>query len=296
MMLEFREINITDKERVTAALQRSDFMGCEYSFANNMAWRRLAGSKIAFYKDFYICGAFDTDDDTPHFVFPAGSTDYVDVIAELKRFTEHLGRPLVLTGVTERGLGILTELFPGQFTVSPDRDSSDYIYYASDLIALPGRKYHAKRNHLANFNKHSYSFEPITDTIIDECILFCTDTYNGKQNNDHSFIVEQFALNTYFNYFDELGLSGAVIRNDERIIALTIGEKLNSETFCVHIEKADTSYSGIYAAINNCFAKSAAADFRYINREEDMGIEGLRKSKLSYHPAFLLMKNIVTFR
>ena len=100
----------------------------------------------------------------------------------------------------------------------------------------------------------------------------------------------------YFSYYSELGLTGGIIRIDGRIAALTIGERLNSDTFCVHIEKADTSYNGIYAAINNCFAKSAAADFRYINREEDMGIEGLRKSKLSYHPAFLVEKNIVTFK
>ena len=130
----------------------------------------------------------------------------------------------------------------------------------------------------------------------DECIAFCTETYNGRSSDDYSLTVEQFAINTFFSYFRELGLSGGIICIDDRIAALTIGEQLNSETFCIHIEKADTSYPGIYAGINNCFAKSAAADFRYINREEDMGLEGLRKSKLSYHPTFLLMKNIVTFK
>lgn len=295
-MLEFREIDISDKETVTAALRRSDFMGCEYSFANNMAWRRLAGYKITFYKDFYICCGFDTEDGVPRCAFPAGGSDYADVIGELRRFTSKLGKPLVLTGVTERGLDILNELFTGEFTVEPDRDGSDYIYNASDLIELPGKKYHSKRNHLANFNRLSYRFESITDNNTDECIAFCTETYNGRSSDDYSLTVEQFAINTFFSYFRELSLSGGIIRIDDRIAALTIGEQLNSETFCIHIEKADTSYPGIYAGINNCFAKSAAADFRYINREEDMGLEGLRKSKLSYHPAFLLMKNIVTFK
>ena len=78
--------------------------------------------------------------------------------------------------------------------------------------------------------------------------------------------------------------------------AFTIGEGLNSDTFCIHIEKADTHYNGIYAGINNCFAKAAAADYKYINREEDMGIDGLRQAKLSYHPAFLLEKHEVIFK
>ena len=295
-MLEFREISINDKEAVTAALRRSDFMGCEYSFANNMAWRRLAGYKIAFYKDFYICCGFETDDGIPHCAFPAGSTDYADVISELRRYTSKLGNPLVLTGVTDYGLAILNELFPDEFTVTPDRDGFDYIYKSSDLIELQGKKYHAKRNHLAKFQKLDYRFEPITDNNIDACITFCTATYNSRSYDNFSLKVEQFAINTFFSYYHELGLTGGIIRIDDKIAALTIGEQLNSETFCVHIEKADVSYPGIYAGINNCFVKSAAADFRYINREEDMGIEGLRKAKLAYQPEFLLKKSIVTFK
>ena len=100
----------------------------------------------------------------------------------------------------------------------------------------------------------------------------------------------------YFNYFNELGLTGGVIRIGGDVAAFTIGEKLNNETFCVHIEKADTQYNGIYVGINNSFARAAAAGYKYINREEDLGLEGLRRSKQSYHPAFLLKKYTVTFK
>ena len=296
-MLEFRTISLSDRERITKALRASDFRGCEYSFANNMAWQRLAGSKIAFYKDFYICCAFDTEDGIPHFVLPAGEGDYRDVIAEMKLFSCSVGKPLVISGVTDESLGMFNELFPGEFTVEYDRDGSDYIYNTSDLIDLPGRKYHQKRTHLARFSETEHSFSLITEKDFDECIEFCTNSYNTKNSyGDHSSVAEQFAINTYFSCFSELGLIGGIIRIDGKTAALTIGEQLNSDTFCIHIEKADTSYNGIYAGINNCFAKSAAADFKYINREEDLGIEGLRKSKLSYRPAFLLNKNIVTFR
>lgn len=296
-MLEFRDIELSDKERICAALRCSDFRGCEYSFANNMAWRRLAGSKISFYKDFYICCAFDTDDGHPHFVLPAGQGDVRELIGVLRDYSALQNSPLILTGVTKPVLDILYELFPEQFSVAPDRDSSDYVYNSADLIDLAGRKYHQKRNHIARFSEIPYEFSIITEKDLDECIYFSTQTYNQKYPySDSSIIAEQFAINTYFSYYSELGLTGGIIRIDGRIAALTIGERLNSDTFCVHIEKADTSYNGIYAAINHCFAKSAAADFRYINREEDMGIEGLRKSKLSYHPAFLVEKNIVTFK
>lgn len=296
-MLEFRDIDISDKMRIDAALSASQFMGCEYSFANNMAWRRLAGSKISFYKDFYLCCAFDTADGVPHFILPAGTGSYKDVIDEMMRFTDTLAVPLIITGITDDFLPTLNELYPDKFTVTPDRDSSDYIYYSSDLIGLSGKKYHGKRNHLARFKELGCEYSPITERDFDDCITFGAVAYNNKAaESDHSFVAEQFAINTYFNFFDELGLSGGVIRKDGVLAAFTIGEGLNRDTFCVHIEKADTQYNGIYAGINNCFARDAAISYKFINREEDLGLEGLRKSKLSYRPAFILNKNTVTFK
>ncbi len=296
-MLEFRDIDISDKNQIICALKKSDFMGCEYSFANNMAWKRLAESKIAFYKDFYISCAFKTEDDIPVFTFPSGDGDYASVINEMKRYADSLGVPLKICGLTNRTLPILDELFKNQFVAEADRDGFDYIYNSADLINLSGKKYHSKRNHLARFSELNYSFAPITDNDIDECIHFSTVTYNNKSSeNEHSFIAEQYAINTYFSYFNELGLNGGIIRIDGNIAAVTIGEKLNSDTFCVHIEKADTSFPGIYTGINNLFAKEFASDSMFINREEDLGIEGLRKSKLSYKPVFLLEKYIASFK
>lgn len=296
-MLEFRNIDISDKDTITAALRKSDFRGCEYSFANNMAWRRLAESKISFYKDFYITCAFRTEDSIPSFSFPAGEGSYSELFAELKHFTGSLGVPLRICGITDSQIPLFEELFPGQFICEADRDSSDYIYRSSDLIDLPGKKYHKKRNHLARFRELDYVFSPITEKDFDDCIAFSAVTYNNKADgNSFSYVAEQFAINTYFTYFNELELKGGIIRIDGKTAAFTLGEGLNSDTFCVHIEKADTSYNGIYAGINNCFASEFAAGYEYINREEDLGLEGLRKSKLSYYPEFLLTKYTVTFK
>lgn len=293
-MIEFRDIDISDKEHINRCLAMSDFMGCEYTFANNMAWKRLADSKIGFYKDFYIvCSR--TEENIPYFVMPSGSGDYAELFGELKKYSGSMGVPLTITGVTEKSLMLFNELFPDSFTVEYDRESSDYIYLAHDLIHLDGKKYHSKRNHLKRFSRYDYEFSVITEKDFDECIYFCTMDYNGRRHN-YSSIAEQYAINTYFNYFQEMGLSGGIIRIDGKVSAVTIGEHLNSDTFCVHIEKADRSFDGIYTAINNMFISSVASDYRYINREEDLGIEGLRKSKLSYHPVFLLKKYIINFK
>ncbi len=296
-MLEFRDIDISDKERITAALRKSQFMGCEYSFSNNMAWKTLGDSKISFYKDFYICCSFRSDDDIPRFFFPSGEGDPREVISEMQKYSESLGKPLRVAGITEKTLDMLTEAFPDRFSVTTNDADWDYIYNARDLITLSGRKYHSKRNHLAHFKELGAEFKMMTENDFNDCIAFSAIEYNSKSDNhDHSYAAEQYAINTFFNYFHELDLKGGVIRIGGKVAAFTIGDRLNDETFCVHIEKADTQYDGMYAGINNCFSTEAAAKYKYINREEDLGIEGLRKAKQSYHPAFLLKKYIVTFK
>lgn len=295
-MLEFRHISIADRDRINTALKKSDFMGCEYSFANNLAWSRLADSRICFYKDFYIICAFGNDDGIPVFTFPTGSGDYTDLFNEMQKFSKNIGCPLKINSVTEKSLKILENIFPDSFTVEYDRDSSDYIYKQKNLAELSGKKYHQKRSHLAKFNQFDYEFSLIQEKDFDECIYFLTDNYNNKADTEYSAVAEQYAINTYFSNFHELGLVGGIIRINGRISAVTIGEPLNSDTFCVHIEKADRSYDGIYVGINNCFVQNCMDGFEYVNREEDLGIEGLRKSKLSYHPYFLLNKYILTFK
>ncbi len=296
-MLEFRDIDISDKERICTALKISDFRGCEYSFANNMAWKRLGDSQISFYKGFYISCAFRSEDGIPSFIFPSGQGNYREVITEMKRFSESLGKPLRITGITENSLSLLGELFHDSFDYTCSRNDSDYIYNTSDLTELAGRKYHSKRNHLKRFRELNYDFSLINEKDFDDCITFSATEYNERvDQNDHSFVAEQYAINTFFNHYFDFGLSGGIIRIDGRIAAFTIGEGINSDTFCVHIEKANTGYNGIYAGINNLFASSAAYGYKYINREEDLGIDGLRKAKLSYHPAFLLNKYTVIFK
>lgn len=293
-MLTLRTIELSDRDWVNEALRKSDFMGCEYSFANNLAWRRLNDTQITQWNGFYLsCSWFDGQ---PVFTYPAGQGDLGALIEEMKQYAEGKGFPLIVSSVGKEQLALLEERYPGQFAVEADEDSFDYIYLSQDLRELKGKKYHQKRNHLAKFYQNDWIFEPITPDNMEECIEFSVRFYNDKGGyDDRSAVSEQFAINTFFNHFEELNLTGGVLRIEGRLVAFTIGEKINSNTFCVHIEKADAGIQGAYAAINHQFAQYAMEDCKYINREEDLGLEGLRRAKRSYYPVFQLEKNTVTF-
>lgn len=293
-MLEFRKIEREDMSRIKAILAMSDYRGCEYSFANNLAWHRLYKTYICIYKDFYISMS---EADGIYFTFPAGKGDYRELFGELKKYSESRGYPLTVGSVDEERYRLLSELFPDSFTLEKTPDSYDYIYNSADLRELPGKKYHKKRNHLKKIEKYNYTYSALTEADFDDCIEFAAVHYNGRDGHeDESSVGEQLAIHTFFDNFDYLGLSGGVLRVDGRVAAFTVGERLNSDTLDVHIEKADTSIDGAYPAINNFYARQAAEKLMYINREEDMGIEGLRKSKLSYYPAFMQIKDTVIFK
>ena len=296
-MLSFHELTLADRPWVQHALEQSQFMGCEYSFANNLAWRRAADSRIARLDDFYLICAFDTEDGAPHFTFPAGSGDLARAVRAMAEVAVALHQPLVIGGLTAQTLPRLEACFPGCFTLENQRDSADYLYDTREFIALSGKKYHKKRNHIAQFAKYGAVFSEMTPADFDECIAFAANSYNQRDGyTDASSVAEQFAIHTFFTNFAALGLKGGVLRIAGKLAAFSIGEPISRGVFGVHIEKADIQYHGAYPAMAQQFAAHFAQDYAYLNREEDLGIPGLRKSKLSYHPALLLEKWTATCR
>ncbi len=293
-MLEFRKIELKDKIWIKELLGKSDFRGCEYSFANNMAWHRYYETKICRYKDFYISCS---EKFGLRFTFPAGSGDYGELFTELRKYAEEHNSPLAVSSVLPENLAVFDEYFGGEFNVLSDEADFDYIYSAEKLRTLAGKKYHGKRNHLNRFYENDWTYSRLTEKDFDECIEFAVRSYNDNNSyDDESSVGEQYAINTFFNLFDELELKGGVIRIGGRVEAFTIGSRINSDTLDIHIEKANSGINGAYTAIMNEFAKDASEGFAYINREEDLGIEGLRKSKRSYYPEFQIIKNTVIFK
>ena len=295
-MFDFREIELSDKLWIDELLAKSDFMGCEYSFANNVAWRRLSNSVISRYKDFYLIST--QDENNIYLTYPAGEGDILKLLSEFYKYCSDLGKGFVLTSVTNHRLDYLKEnLGESIESIKSDPDYYDYIYNAEDLINLRGKKYHSKRNHISIFKKQPWEYKELTSDLFDDCIEFVTEKYNVRTDkDDYSAIVEQFAINTFFNNFEYMNLMGGVLYQNNRIVGVTIGEKLNSNTLVVHIEKAASEVNGAYPTICNEFVKANASNLKYVNREEDLGLEGLRRSKRSYHPCFQLEKNTVVFK
>ena len=173
--------------------------------------------------------------------------------------------------------------------VSLSRDLADYFYSTGDLINLSGKKFHQKRNHVNSFvSKYSYTYIQVKADDPDSLKLLksaCDTLYD--ENSGQDLADEYIAINEMIENFKVLGLAAGVIVCDGKPIAYSIGEKMSDDTALIHFEKADKNYSGSFAAINKMFASHEFADTLFINREEDMGLEGLRKAKLSYHPVRL---------
>jgi len=291
-MIEFKDVELKDREWADELLRLSDFRGCEYTFGNNYMWSEVYNMKIARYKNFYLIkNKFG-------FTFPAGEGDIREIVGVLREYCrEYCGNaPLKFSSMNKAVMETLREMYPGEIEITSDRDNYDYVYETESLLNLSGKKLHAKRNHLNRFYENNWEFEPITRENIAECTemhrRWCEahDCFSDKEKRREAEAVGR-GLTNFFG----LGFTGGLIRVNGEIQAYTFGERLNRDTFVVHVEKAFTNYQGTYAAINREFVNYACRSYRYINREEDMGAENLRKAKMSYCPAFMEEKFKVKF-
>ena len=279
--LQFRKIELSDKPWIDELLKKSDFYGSEYCFGNNFIWANAYHSKIGRYKDFYL----QFNEDAKHFSFPAGEGDLKEVIELMMDYAEENGFPFVMHVSHERNRKKLEELFPGRFDFAERRDYFDYIYSSESLMTLKGKKLHSKRNFINRFIEKEWSAEPVTEENIHLCKEFnafwCAQNDCGE---DESKREEKCAVRKALDHFCELGFKGCILKQEGRVVAYSFGEPVNSNTFIVHVEKADSQVPGAYPMINREFVRMFASDYEFVNREEDLGVEGLRRAKLSYNP------------
>ena len=204
--------------------------------------------------------------------------------------------PLVFYNVTPEMYAQLETWYPGRFTIEYDRDSADYVYETEKLATLAGKKLHGKRNHINKFKTlyPDWTYEKLSDDNVEECFQMALKwrNQNGCEDDPEKNAEMCVTLNS-LRLYKELDLTGGVLKTGGRIVAFTVGESLCDDTFVVHIEKAFPDVEGAYPMINQQFVQHECTDYKYVNREEDTGAEGLRKAKLSYKPAFLEEKGIV---
>lgn len=288
-MLEFHEITIDDRAWMAPILRESGQIGYDAAFGTRYIWGGKAGSRWSRWEDSLF---FRSGKDKPAYSFPFGG-DLKRAVGVMREDAAACGAPFCLRGVTEDQKAALEEAFPGRWDWTEDRDSADYVYLSQDLIGLAGRKYHGKRNHLAKFSRaYAFTYEDVTrENLVDcETVARAWCAENGGCGEDSGLDKEHCAMRRTFAHFEALGFTGGLIRIGGAPVAFTIGEEINAEAYDVHFEKALGGYDGLYPAINHEFASRRLGGYRYINREEDMGIEGLRRAKLSYYPAIVLMR------
>ncbi len=284
-MIEFKKLALEDKPEIDKYLNQSDYQSCEYTFSNLFIWRKLYNTSYAVING---CIIFRIEQGgTVTYSYPAGNGNKKEAI---KALWELQNDKLTLCWLTDATKAELSEMFPDSFGFTEQREYAEYIYNAKDLIELKGKKYHAKRNHISKFRRNATSGHEFV-FFNDTNIVYCKKLYKEwLSQKEGAYAEEEQALMECLENYKELGLCGAMILNSEGICAFTIGGRLNSNTFVVHVEKGLDACDGAYAVINNYFAAQAAADYEYINREDDLGLEGLRKSKMSYYPAYLINK------
>ena len=223
-------------------------------------------------------------------------TRYPEATKKLLAYFEEIAQPFHIYDMERGYADFLRSCDCANFEVVADRDNYDYVYLSEKLISLSGRKLHSKKNHLNAFRKEhpDAQFLPITDEIVTQCKLELNSWYKQHRQEDGTvdlFIdYERTAILEVLNNFADFGLKGGAILLDGRVVAFTFGEQLNTDTAVIHVEKADPEVRGAYPAINQGFVEHAWSHLTYINREEDMGIEGLRKAKESYKPEKLIEK------
>lgn len=290
-MLEFKKPEITDKQWVNDCLAHANSMNCEYTFGNLFIWSSAYSTEICKYKNFLICRW--GKEGNINYSLPLGEGDFTDAVCAIIDYAKSNGETPVIYGITEGYLGLMQEAFTGKFTYKYDDGNNDYIYSTEKMASLSGKKYHGKRNHITNFKKNNpnWSFEKISKDNINECLALHSKWIENKDPDDEDYSLEFEAVKKAFEYFDELDMVGGLIRVNGEVIAYTLGEaQMNGHCFVSHFEKAPADMIGAYPIINQEFTKNCLMQYEYVNREEDLGIEGLRKAKQSYHPEIWLEK------
>jgi uncharacterized protein len=177
-----------------------------------------------------------------------------------------------------------------------DRDNSDYVYRVEDLRTLRGKEYHGKRNFARRFaDLYHPEVRPLTGALAAECVHIQEHWLEGQRDNETARD-ESTALIKALRHFDELGLRGVGVFAGGSLVAFAVGEPLNPSTFVEHFEKALPGYTGAYQYLLQAFAMSIPEGFPFLNREQDLGIEGLRRAKESWHPALLVEKYTLRVR
>jgi hypothetical protein len=290
---QFKDLSLEEKPLFDALFFQFPPLISEFTFTNLFIWRHAYRIKSSRFQNF-LCLLSGQGRDS-FFFPPIGQGDVVECYRVLLQYLEENGIPPKIARVPETLVAGIDWRREG-FAAELDRDQSDYVYLTEDLIHLNGRKYHRKRNHIKQFKeKYSYRYMPLTPEWIPECLRLEAEWCDLRHCEAIPGLAnESLAIKEILSHFEELKVKGVAILIDGRVEAFTFGEPLNPETVVIHIEKANPIYEGLYPLINQAFLENGWSRFPYVNREQDLGEEGLRKAKESYFPHHMVNKYTIT--
>ncbi|MCX5782164.1 MAG: phosphatidylglycerol lysyltransferase domain-containing protein [Elusimicrobia bacterium] len=286
---KYRNIEISDKKLFDDLFSKIKPEICEYTFANLFAWKDLYNLSLSTLEDFVLLSS--RKNETSNFFDPIGLGDKKSVI---KKILKDGKTSFILVQEDTK------KLFENESDISIflDRDNCDYLYNSEDLIVLKGKIYDGKRNYIKRFKSgNKYKYVRINDKNNNECLKFVDKWCEFRDcEGAESLKHEKKAIKEMLGNFSCLKLFGGLIEIGGEIAALAAGELLNKDTFVIHILKSKNGVIGLNQTMNNEFLANEAAGFKFVNMEQDLGVEGLRKSKLSYHPLKLINKYTIRLK
>lgn len=292
-MIDFHRLKFSQKAQYEQILFSCPPRGCEYSFANQVLWGHQQAAFLhgcaALFSHFYGRSVYP---------YPIGSGDRRAVIEEILKDAKERGIPCRITGMTDDDRAELESWFPDRFHFRTDRDGTDYVYAIGDLADLKGRKFQKKRNHVNRFRlaHPDYQIVPLTACNMALAQHMINDWFTARMKEDPegNYFLENIALARACQNYGSLGMEGILLMDGNQVLAVTMGSRLREDTFDIHFEKAREDVDGAYPTVNCEFARYLRLkypDVQFLNREDDMGQEGLRKAKLSYNPHHMLTKH-----
>ena len=292
-MLSFKTVTLCDKAWIDRIVMSENSPSADYNFGNIYIWDKYYRQLVCRFEDRMLTKL--RYEGVPTFVFPIGSGPLRPAVDALKRFADGRGYPLVIRGITDRHREQLEAEYPDRFSFTLEEKNRDYIYRAEKLATYAGKALHGKKNHCNRFEaENDWAFVPLTRELIPAC-LDMLDVWTEENaarldksvGNEHDAIIRAFAV------YERLGLEGGVLYAGGKVVGFSLGEMCSRDTFDVHFEKADIGLNGAYPMVCREMTRMLLRrhpGLAYINREDDMGFESLRRSKRSYKPEYLLEK------
>ncbi len=294
--MDWKHITIEDKPIFDRFFKQAKIELSDYTFTNLFIWHFSRCTYYAVLDDF-LCIQIKATGQSPVVLMPIGQGDIAGVIEELEDDFKSRDIPFSMRAISNEIRTTLEAVLPKRFVFTAERDRFDYVYDVQELVKLEGTKFKAKRNHLNKFREFygdRFRYHPLTHDLLGEVvsaeIAWCEKRNCDSQENLEN---EKRGIIEAINHFDHLDFEGGVLKVDDKVVAFTFGEAITEDMAVIHIEKADPDVRGAYQMINQQFLEHRWAQMKFVNREEDLGIEGLRKAKESYNPCRMLEKYLL---